>query len=40
MPENEIEQVVDGTLQRDDVNRDGYIDWPEFVQAEMKRSRL
>lgn len=34
--DDELEQLIDPILQMDDGNRDGFIDYPEFVQAQQK----
>ncbi|XP_018495623.1 multiple coagulation factor deficiency protein 2 homolog isoform X2 [Galendromus occidentalis] len=33
----ELQQMIDPILQMDDTNRDGYIDYPEFVAAQKQR---
>ena len=34
--DDELEQLIDPILKMDDGNRDGFIDYPEFVQAQQK----
>ena len=34
--DEELMQLIDPILQMDDVNGDGYIDYPEFVRAQQK----
>jgi len=34
--DDELEQLIDPILKMDDSNRDGFIDYPEFVQAQQK----
>jgi len=34
--DGELEQLIDPILKMDDGNRDGFIDYPEFVQAQQK----
>lgn len=34
--DDELEQLIDPILKMDDANRDGFIDYPEFVQAQQK----
>ncbi|XP_059482852.1 G-box-binding factor-like isoform X1 [Neocloeon triangulifer] len=36
--DQELVNLIDPILSMDDVNRDGYIDYPEFVQAQHKAS--
>lgn len=33
----ELQQMIDPILDMDDTNRDGYIDYPEFVAAQKQR---
>lgn len=33
----ELQQMIDPILEMDDTNRDGYIDYPEFVAAQKQR---
>jgi len=35
--DQELEQMIDPILEMDDKNRDGYIDYPEFVAAQKSR---
>ena len=35
--DQELEQMIDPILDMDDKNRDGYIDYPEFVAAQKSR---
>ena len=32
----ELEQAVDPVMRSDDLNKDGYIDYPEFVISQQK----
>ena len=34
--EEELEALIDPILGMDDVNKDGFIDYPEFIQAQQK----
>jgi hypothetical protein len=34
--DDELEQLIDPILKMDDGNKDGFIDYPEFVQAQQK----
>jgi hypothetical protein len=34
--DDELEQLIDPILRMDDGNKDGFIDYPEFVQAQQK----
>lgn len=34
--DDELVQLIDPILNMDDVNNDGYIDYPEFIQAQQK----
>ena len=34
--DEELEQQIDPVLKKDDLNKDGYIDYPEFILAQQK----
>lgn len=34
--DEELTQLIDPILSMDDTNQDGYIDYPEFIQAQQK----
>lgn len=34
--DNELVTLIDPILNMDDTNRDGYIDYPEFIRAQKK----
>lgn len=34
--DEELNTLIDPILQSDDINRDGYIDYPEFIRAQQK----
>ena len=34
--DEELVSLIDPILDMDDANRDGYIDYPEFIQAQQK----
>lgn len=36
--EQELEALIDPILAMDDTNKDGFIDYPEFIQAQQKAS--
>lgn len=36
--DDELVSLIDPILNMDDSNRDGYIDYPEFVRAQKKAS--
>lgn len=37
--DDELVNLIDPILNMDDHNRDGYIDYPEFVRAQQKNQR-
>lgn len=34
--DEELNTLIDPILQSDDMNKDGYIDYPEFIRAQQK----
>jgi len=36
MPDKELEQIVDGILDDNDGNHDGFIDYPEFMLTQKQ----
>jgi len=36
MPDSELAQIVDGILDDNDGNRDGFIDYPEFLLTQRQ----
>jgi multiple coagulation factor deficiency protein 2 len=36
--DEELNALIDPILQSDDLNKDGYIDYPEFIRAQQKSS--
>ena len=39
MSEQQMEEMIDGILKDDDFNRDGYIDYSEFIRAQQGRGQ-